>query len=32
MMTEKGKSQEISAFVACLMLFVFSAETWSGTI
>ena len=32
MMNEKGKTQAVSAFVACLMLFFFSAQALSATI
>ena len=32
MMNEKGKTQAVSAFVACLMLFLFSAQALSATI
>ena len=32
MMNEKGKPQAVSAFVACLMLFFFSAQALSATI
>ena len=32
MTAEKGKTQAVSAFVACLMLFLFSAQALSDTI